>query len=282
MVAMDPNAPQSASVLQLLKSVLINRHLISQMTKRDVIGRYRGSFIGIGWSFLHPLLMLAVFTFVFSVVFQTKWGVPVEGQEEGKGFFAIVLFIGLIMHSFLSEILTRSPGLILNNVNYVQKVIFPLEVMPWISVLSALIHSGISLIVWVVAYLILVGIPGWQIVFLPLVMIPLVTLALGIAYLLASIGVFLRDIGQTMGIISSVLLFLSPVFFPIERLPETFQTLFLINPLTFIIQQAREVLIWKAMPDFYGLLIYMIVASVVFLLGFAWFQKTRKGFADVL
>ncbi len=282
MVAMDPNAPQSASVLQLLKSVLINRHLISQMTKRDVIGRYRGSFIGIGWSFLHPLLMLAVFTFVFSVVFQTKWGVPVEGQEEGKGFFAIVLFIGLIMHSFLSEILTRSPGLILSNVNYVKKVIFPLEVMPWISVLSALIHSGISLIVWVVAYLILVGIPGWQIVFLPLVMIPLVTLALGIAYLLASIGVFLRDIGQTMGIISSVLLFLSPVFFPIERLPETFQTLFLINPLTFIIQQAREVLIWKAMPDFYGLLIYMIVASVVFLLGFAWFQKTRKGFADVL
>ncbi|WP_246009095.1 ABC transporter permease [Vreelandella nanhaiensis] len=278
----DPNALPNTSVLQFFKSVIKNRHLVNQMTKRDVVGRYRGSFIGIGWSFLHPLLMLAVFTFVFSAVFQMRWGVPINGQEEGKGVFAIVLFIGLIIHSFLAEILTRSPSLIVSNTNYVKKVIFPLEIMPWVSVLSALIHASISIIVWLFAYLLLIGIPGWQVVFLPLVMIPLITLALGVAYLLASLGVFMRDIGQTMGVISSVLLFLSPVFFPLERLPEQFQTYFLLNPLTFMIQQAREVLIWKSLPDFYGLIIYMLVASLVFLLGFTWFQKTRKGFADVL
>lgn len=279
---MDPNAIPNATITSFIRSVLVNKNLVNQMARRDVIGRYRGSFIGVGWSFLHPLLMLAVFTFVFSVVFQAKWGVPIEGQEEGKGVFAIVLFVGLIMHSFLSEILMRTPGLILGNVNYVKKVIFPLEMLPWISVLSALAHAAISLLVWFFAYLVLIGIPSWHVVFIPVVMIPLVTLALGIAYFLASLGVFMRDIGQTMGVVSSVLLFLSPIFFPVDRLPETFQDLFLLNPLTFIVQQARDVLIWKSLPDLTGLLIYMSVASSVFVLGFACFQKTRKGFADVL
>ncbi|MCK7551574.1 ABC transporter permease [Marinobacter goseongensis] len=279
---MNPHASQRASLFQFFSSAKYHSRLVRQMTKRDVVGRYRGSLIGIGWSFLHPLLMLAVFTFVFSVVFQTKWGVPIEGQEEGKGVFAVVLFVGLIMHSFLSEVLTRSPTLILSNVNYVKKVIFPLELMPWIAVLSALIHACISLAVWCVAYLVLIGIPGWQIIYMPLVMLPLVTLALGVAYLLASLGVFLRDIAQTMGILSSVLLFLSPVFFPIERLPEVYQKLFLANPLTFIIQQARDVLIWRTPPDFEGLFVYMSAATIVFCIGFGWFQKTRQGFADVL
>lgn len=281
-LVINPNASPKASVIQFFKSAIKNRHLVKQMTIRDVVGRYRGSFIGIGWSFLHPLLMLAVFTFVFSVVFQMRWGVPVEGQEEGKGVFAVVLFVGLIAHSFLSEILTRAPSLIVSNTNYVKKVIFPLEILPWMSILSALVHATISILVWLLAYLVLVGVPGWQVFFLPLVMIPLITLALGVAYFLASLGVFMRDIGQTMGVISSVLLFLSPVFFPLERLPEQLQTYFLLNPLTFIIQQARDVLIWKTLPDFSGLMIYMMVASVIFCLGFTWFQKTRKGFADVL
>jgi len=226
--------------------------------------------------------MLAVFTFVFSVVFQAKWGVPVAGQEEGKGVFAIVLFVGLIVHSFLAEILVLSPGLIVSNVNYVKKVIFPLEVIPCITILSSLVHAVISFLVWFIAYFILIGVPGWQVVFLPLVLTPLITLSLGVSYILSSLGVYMRDIGQTMGIISSVLMFLSPIFFPIDRLSETFQKIILINPLTFIIQEARGVLIWREMPDFYGLLIYMGISSLVFILGFIWFQKTRKGFADVL
>jgi lipopolysaccharide transport system permease protein len=279
---MNPHASQPLSPVALVKSCIQHRNLILQITRREVVGRYRGSVIGLGWSFLNPLLMLAVFTFVFSVVFQAKWGVAMEGQSEGKGFFAVVLFIGLIIHALFAEVLTRSPALILSNGNYVKKVIFPLEILPVSAVLSALFHAAISVGVWMLAHLLFVGIPSWQAVFLPLVFIPLITLALGVSYILASLGIFLRDIGQTMGIFATILLFLSPVFFPIERLPEPYQPLFMANPLTFIIEQARDVLIWHRLPDFAGLLVYMLCASVVLFVGYAWFQKTRKGFADVL
>lgn len=279
---MNPHAPQPASPLALVRSCAKHRNLILQITRREVVGRYRGSVIGLGWSFLNPLLMLAVFTFVFSVVFQAKWGVEMAGQSEGKGMFAIVLFIGLIVHALFAEVLTRSPALVVGNVNYVKKVIFPLEILPVSAVISALFHAVISIVVWLIAHLLIAGIPGWQVIFLPLVLLPLLVLALGVSYILASLGVFLRDIAQTMGILATVLLFMSPVFFPVERLPEQYQPFFLLNPLTFIIEQARDVLIWHKLPDFAGLSVYMLCALAVLVVGFAWFQKTRKGFADVL
>ena len=279
---MNPNAPQPLSLTSFIKSLIFNWNLIIQITKRDVVGRYRGSFIGIGWSFLNPLLMLCVFTFVFSVVFNAKWGVAMEGQDEGKGFFAIVLFVGLIIHGFFSEIITRSPSVIISNVNYVKKVIFPLEILPVTALFSALFHMAISLTVWFFVYVIFVGLPSWHVIYFPVVIAPLVILAFSVSYFLASLGVFLRDIGQTMGLVSTVLLFLSPIFFPVERLPEAYQTFFMLNPLTFIIQEARGVLIWQQTPNFFGIFVYLITAIVLFLLGYAWFQKTRRGFSDVL
>ena len=279
---MNPNTPQPLSLQSFLKSLVLNWNLIVQISKRDVIGRYRGSFIGIGWSFLNPLLMLCVFTFVFSVVFNAKWGLAMEGQEEGKGFFAIVLFVGLIIHGFFAEIITRSPSVIISNVNYVKKVIFPLEILPVTALFSALFHMAISLTVWLFVYVIFIGLPSWHVIYFPVVIAPLVILAFSISYFLASLGVFLRDIGQTMGLVSTVLLFLSPIFFPVERLPEVYQPLFMLNPLTFIIQEARGVLIWQQTPNFFGIFVYLITALVLFLLGYAWFQKTRRGFSDVL
>lgn len=279
---MNPHAPQPASPAALARSCWRHRGLIVEITRREVVGRYRGSVMGLGWSFLNPVLMLAVFTFVFSVIFQAKWGVEMEGQSEGKGVFAVVLFIGLIVHALFAEVLTRSPALIVSNVNYVKKVIFPLEILPVSAVISALFHTVISVLVWFIAHFLIIGVPGWQVVFLPLVLFPLLVLSLGISFILASLGVFLRDIAQTMGIIATVLLFLSPIFFPIERLPEQYQPFFLLNPLTFIIEQARDVLIWRRLPDFMGLSVYMLCTIAFLFIGFAWFQKTRKGFADVL
>ncbi|PPK49980.1 ABC transporter permease [Marinobacter persicus] len=279
---MNPHALQPVSPKALALSCWQHRNLISQITRREVVGRYRGSMMGLGWSFLNPVLMLAVFTFVFSVVFQAKWGVEMQGQSEGKGVFAVVLFIGLIVHGLFAEVLTRSPGLIVGNVNYVKKVVFPLEILPVSAVLSALFHAVISIVVWFTAYLLIIGIPSWQIIFLPLVLLPLVVLSLGVSYVLASLGVFLRDVAQTMGILTTVLLFMSPVFFPIERLPAPYRPFFLMNPLTFIIEQARDVLVWHKMPDFTGLTIYLVCALTLLFIGYAWFQKTRKGFADVL
>ncbi|WP_236995602.1 ABC transporter permease [Vreelandella populi] len=249
------------------------------MTKRDVAGRYRGSVLGLFWSFLNPVFMLLVYTFVFSVVFNARWGVT---EEETSTQFAVVLFAGLVVHSFFAEVLSKAPGLILGSSNYVKKVVFPLEILPAIALGGAIFHTAISLLVLQVAYLFFTGIPPWTIVLTPFVFFPLAILSLGVAWMLAALGVFLRDIGQFIGVIITVLLFLSPIFFPIDRLPEEYQILILLNPLTFIIEQAREVLIWGRLPDWKGLVVYTLFSTAFAWLGYAWFQKTRKGFADVL
>ena len=276
---MNPNANQPASLPFLGKSLLQHRELILKMTKREVIGRYQGSIMGLAWSFFNPILMLTVYSFVFSVVFKARWGL---GDDESKTHFAVVLFVGMIVHGLLAEVLNRAPGLIISNVNYVKKVVFPLEILPVTSMGAALFHSFISLVVLLIALIILNGNMHWTAVFIPLVLLPLVILTLGLAWMLASLGVFIRDIGQAIGIITTVMLFMSPVFFPLSAMPEKYHPLIMANPLTFIIEQAREVLIFGHLPNWFGLGLYMLVASVVAWAGFALFQKTRQSFADVL
>ena len=249
------------------------------MTKREVLGRYKGSVMGLVWSFLNPLFLLAVYTFVFSVVFQARWGL---GEDETTSQFAIVLFAGLIVHGLFSEVLNRAPGLILSNVNYVKKVIFPLEILPGIAMGAALFHSLVSFGVLLCALFLIKGFLHWTILFAPIILLPLVVMTLGLAWLLASLGVFLRDVGQTINIVTMVMLFLSPVFYPLTALPEAYQAWILCNPLTFIIEQTREVLVWGHYPNWMGLAIYSLVSITIACLGYVWFQKTRKGFADVL
>ena len=276
---MNPHAVQSVSLKALARSIWHNHQLISQMTKRDVIGRYKGSVMGLLWSFLNPVFMLLVYTFVFSVVFKSRWGV---GGEESKTQFAVVLFAGMIVHGLFAEVINRAPGLILANANYVKKVVFPLEILPVISLGTALFHTLISLLVLLIACIIFNHYLFWTIVFIPLVLLPLLVLTLGISWMLASLGVFLRDVGQTIGIITTVMMFLSPVFFPVSAIPQDFRPIIMANPLTFIIEQAREVLIWGHIPDWTGLGLYTLIATIIAWTGYAWFQKTRKGFADVL
>lgn len=137
----NPHAPQPTSLLALSKSLWRNRQLIVQMTKREVVSRYKGSALGLAWSFFNPVFMLIVYTFVFSVIFKMRWGV---GGEESKAQFAVVLFVGMIVHGLFAEVLNRAPGLILSNVNYVKKVVFPLEILPVISMGAALFHGLIT------------------------------------------------------------------------------------------------------------------------------------------
>jgi len=252
---------------------------MAQMTKREVIGRYKGSVLGLAWSFFNPVLMLTVYTFVFSVVFKARWGM---GDEETKTQFAVVLFTGLIVHGLFADVLNRAPGLILSNVNYVKKVVFPLEILPGIAMGAALFHSAISLSVLLLAFVLVNGFLHWTVIFAPLVFLPLVILTLGLGWLLASLGVFLRDVGQIVNVLTMVLLFLSPIFYPVTALPEQFRPWLSVNPLTFIIEQARVVLIWGQLPNWLGLGIYTIASIMIAWIGYAWFQKTRKGFADVL
>jgi lipopolysaccharide transport system permease protein len=276
----NPHAAQSASILVLGKSLWRNRQLIVQMTKREVVGRYKGSVMGLAWSFFNPVFMLAVYTFVFSEIFKSRWGGI--GGDDSKTQFAVVLFVGMIVLSLFSEVLNRAPGLILFNVNYVKKVVFPIEILPVIAMGGALFHSLISLGVLLVAFILFNGYLHWTVIFIPLVLLPLVILTTGLAWMLASLGVFLRDVGQTIGIITTVLMFLSPVFYPVTAVPERFRPFIMANPLTFIIEQARDVLIWGHVPNWIGLAGYTLAAAIIAWIGYAWFQKTRKGFADVL
>lgn len=276
---MNPHAKQPTSLLSLGKSLLRNRELIFQMSKREIVGRYKGSALGLVWSFLNPVFMLVIFTFVFSEIFKVRWG---GTGDDSKTQFAIVLFVGLIVLNLFSEVINRAPGLITSNVNYVKKVIFPLEILPFIAMGTAFFHSLISIGVLLAAFVLFNGYLHWTVVFIPLVLFPLIIFTIGLALMLASFGVFLRDIGQTIGIITTVLMFLSPVFYPVSAVPERFIPIIMANPLTFIIEQAREVLIWGHLPDWAGLGIYTLVSTVIAWAGYAWFQKTRKGFADVL
>lgn len=273
----NPHASQPTSLFALVKSLWHNRQLIMQMTKREVIGRYKGSVMGLAWSFFNPVFMLVVYTFVFSVIFKSRWG-----GDESRTLFAVVLFVGMIVLGLFSEVVNRAPSLILSNVNYVKKVVFPIEILPVIAMGAALFHSLVSLSVLLAAFVLFNGYLHWTVIFAPLIFLPLVIVTLGLAWMLAALGVFLRDVGQTIGIFTTVLMFLSPVFYPLTAVPEKFRPFIIANPLTFIIEQAREVLIWGNIPDWIGLGIYTAAAIVVAWAGYALFQKTRKGFADVL
>lgn len=272
-------ASMDSSPAGLLRSVWAHRELIWQLAKREVLGRYRGSLLGLAWSLFSPLLMLAVYTFVFGVVFRAKWGL---GPSETMFDFAMMLFAGLIVFSILGECLMRSPSLILANPNYVKKVVFPLEVMPIVLVLSALFHAAVSVAVLVAMLVVTRAALPWTIIFLPLVLVPVVALCLGVSWFLSSLGVYLRDTAQVTGVIASALLFLSPIFFPSSALSEQVRLLIMLNPLSFPIEQAREVLMWGRLPDWGRLALYAIGSLILMQGGYWWFQRTRRGMADVM
>lgn len=275
---MDSSAAHPVSLSALAGSLWRHRGLIGQMTRREIIGRYKGSMLGLLWSFFNPLLMLVVYTFVFAVVFKARWA----GAEESKAQFAVVLFAGMIVHGVLAEVVNRAPSLVLGHPNFVKKVVFPLEILPVVTLGAALFHGAMSLLVLLAACVFFNGSVYPTAAYLPLVLVPLVLCVLGLAWFLASLGTYLRDVSQVVSIVTTILLFTSPVFYPVSALPPQYQTVMLANPLTFIIEQARNVLIWGHAPDWAGLGVYSAVAGFLCWAGFAWFQSTRRGFADVL
>ena len=275
---MNSHQDQPATPIAMLKSLWYNRQLIGQMTQREVVGRYRGSIIGLAWSFFNPLLMLLIYTFVFSVIFKARWGV----SGESKADFAIILFVGMIVHGLFAECINRAPGLIISNVNYVKKVVFPLEILPWVAMGSALFYSMVSTAVLLVAQLIIKHSLPWTSLFFPMVLLPLVFVSMGFAWFLAALGVFVRDIGQVTNIFTTILLFFSPVLYSVSSLPEKYRILLQLNPLTLIIEESRKVLVFRQLPDWSSLGSELAVSMIIAAVGFWWFQKMRKGFADVL
>ncbi|MCQ2999064.1 ABC transporter permease [Pseudomonas syringae] len=273
----------SVTPIEMYRSGKRYRQLIAQMTQREISSRYKGSIFGILWAFLTPILMLAVYTFVFSVVFKARWvGAGAPDGEQSKADFAIMLFTGMIVYGIFAECVNRAPGLILGNPNYVKRVVFPLDILPWTVMGTALFNASISFIVLIVFFLLTNHVLTWTALLLPVVLLPLVFLCMGLSWFLSSLGVYLRDVGQTVGIVTTVLMFMSPVFYPLASLPLKFQFYLKFNPLTSIIEQTRDVLLLSRVPDPTHLLISILISMLIAWLGFAWFQKTRRGFADVI
>jgi len=259
-------------------SIMRNRALIAELSKREVLGRYRGASFGLFWSIISPFLMLLVYAFAFGSILNSRWPQPTDTRDS----FAIILFVGLIVHGFFAECFTRAPTLVTNNASYVKKVIFPVEILPWPLIISALFHTLMNIVVLIVLRLVVDQSFSLGFIFLPLILLPLVILMVGLGWFLSALGVYIRDISQVTGVLSTALLFTSSAVVPPSAVPEKYQFVFSINPLTFVIDQARAVALWGEMPNWSGLLIYTLVSVVFALVGYAWFSATRRGFGDVL
>jgi len=266
--------------IHIIKNLWNHRFLIEQMVRRDIGQRYRGSFLGLLWSFINPLVMLLIYTFVFSLIFKARWGSATTEMPLGE--YAIALFAGLIPFNVFSEVANRAPTIILNYPNYVKKVVFPLEVLPLVLVGTALFTSIVSIGILVVASIAFLGVLKPTIIFLPLIYLPLIFLSLGIGWFLASVGVYIRDVGQAIPLVMQVLLFMSPILYPIENVPDKFQVILRINPLAMIVENFRNLLLYGNFFSLRGWLIWLVITIFIALLGYLWFEATKRGFADVL
>ncbi len=266
--------------LNFFKTIHRYRYLLVQLTKREIAHRYRGSVLELVWAFLNPLLMLAVYTFVFSGVFKARWGEA--GVEESRVDFAIILFSGLIVFNLFADILNRAPYLVLSNVNYVKKVIFPLELLPVISIGTVLFHTGLSLLVLLLIQLLFKGYIPWTVLYTPVVLLPVLLAGLGVSWLLSALTVYIRDIAQITGLLTTILLFVSSVFFPVSALPSRYQLIIYLNPLALVISESRKILVFGRSPDWNILALTSSIGLLIALMGYWWFQKARKGFADVI
>jgi lipopolysaccharide transport system permease protein len=277
--------PGSEPVARNLNPLAVGRHLwghrglVWQLTRREIEGRYRGSFLGIFWSVVSPLVLLAMYTFVGGVVLRIRWP---ESPGGGLGDFALVLFAGLIAYNVFSECVSRAAGLVVAVPSYVKKVVFPLELLP-VSVLgSALFHGLVSLAALFGFSLLRRDTLPWTVTLLPLGVLPLALLSLGLTWFLASLGVFLRDLGYAVPLLLQVVFFATPIIYPPESVPPQFRVLVRLNPLAWTVTCFRTLIFRGAPPDWTGLATWTVVAAALMLLGYAWFMKTRKGFADVL
>ncbi len=253
--------------------------LIYSMAERDVIGRYRGSFLGLAWSFVVPLFMLAVYTFFFGMILKVRWNAQLPQDHSN---FAVILFAGLIIFNFFSDCVGRAPDLILQNVNYVKKVVFPLEIFAWVNIFSGLFHFMMSWIILAIFCVFSGFTPHLTWLFLPVLLLVFSSFILGLTWIFSALGVYIRDSGQIIRLGLTVLLYCSPIFYPLSAVPEKVRFLFYFNPLTYIVEEFRNLMLWGQVPNWKILGIYAVMSVLCMHIGFKLFQKARRGFADVL
>lgn len=256
-----------------------NYDLFRQLLKREVMQKYRGSYLGVLWNFILPITMMLVYSFVFGVVFKARWDLQVS---DSNAEFAIILFVGIALYTVFSETVSVAPLLITSNANYVKKVVFPLELLSITSIGNSLVQLLFNLIVILVSKSIIIGQFDATIFLFPLILIPLLLLTLGVSWILSAIGAYIRDMRQASAIITLIFGYATPVFFPLSAVPENLRWILKLNPMTTIVNSAREVLIYGVMPDWLALGKVFILAYIIMLVGFYFFQKVKPGFADAI
>lgn len=256
-----------------------HRNLIRQLARREVLYRYKGSFFGLAWAFLQPILMLCVYTFVFSIIFESKWGIQAEG---GRLTFAMALFCGILTFNLLGDVANAAPGLLIGHANFVKKVIFPLEILPVVSFLSALVHACFGMAILLLGILFSGSQMCWTLVLLPVVWFPMALFSMGWGFFLSALGVFVRDIGATVGVLVTMLFFLSPIFYPLEAVPKSFRIFCRLNPIALYVEDVRRVFLWGSLPDWRWYLAGLGASVLVFYFGYVFFMRSKKAFADVI
>lgn len=260
------------------KTAYRNKELLFQLIQRDISDKYKGSLLGVIWAFINPLLMLAVYTVVFKFIFKARW--PDTGETTSE--FALMLFVGLLIHGAAAEVISRSTISISANKNYVKKIIFPLPILSWSLVSSALIHLFFGLVILLTISILWRKSIFITIFFLPIIILPYLFFLLGLAWFLSALSVYFKDINQVAPSLITVLLFTSTVFFPLDNAPDLVKPLLVFNPLTLIIESSREVLFYGKLPDSMALTTYYIASLIACSSGFYIFNRLAKGFSDAL
>ncbi|MGD8451520.1 MAG: ABC transporter permease [Phycisphaerae bacterium] len=296
--------------LRMVANLCSHRQLTLQLTHRDIVSRYRAARLGLLWAVLTPLALLAIYTFVFSVVFEARWNLPTdkdqaqqpapqveeqppapapaatqaaEPKKESHGEFALYLFCGMLIFTLFAEVVTRAPTMVIANPNYVKKVVFPLEVLVISALLTALFNLAIGFGVWLVFWFFVKhALPPLTMFYLPLVVLPVCLATTGVAWVVAALGVFVRDVGHAVTLIVQALFFATPVFYKIERVPDAFQVVMRLNPLSHALEDARRVMIESAPPEWLWWLISLLASTAIAIAGYAVFMKSKRAFADVL
>jgi lipopolysaccharide transport system permease protein len=249
------------------------------MSWREVMGRYKGSVVGIGWAFVQPLLMLGVYTFVFSVIFNARWGLA---SDESRTSFALVLFLGLITFRIFSEMLNVAGDMVVRNSNFVKKVLFPLEILPVVHLLNVLIHALLSLLIVIIGALLILRHIPLTALFLPIMWLPVTLFSLACGYYLAAVGVFFRDVRTTAGVLTTILFYASGIFYPMSAVPDRFQIFWRMNPIAILVEYSRKVFFWGTPPDWGAYFVWFILSFIMCVSGFLCFMKMKRAFADVL
>lgn len=256
-----------------------HRRLIGLLVKREIEAKYKGSLLGLLWMIAMPIAMLCIYTVVFGIIFESHWP---DQTKQGITVTALYIYSGLILFTIFQDNIGRAPGLVLENISYVKKLVFPLEILPWVSIAGSLVPAAVSFLVFLALYLATFGIPPWTTLLLPVLVLPLVLIVAGLSWLLAALGVFFRDLRHVMGLVVLVVMFSAPLFFSMSAVPETMRPYFVINPMLIPLEASKNFLFHgtTAIPGNFWL--YLAIAWAIAAFGRYAFARLRWGFADVV